>query len=78
MSVELCRAYQAHDGGSALTCSQRAGEQPVASADGPWTYLVFDPVVINGHEPIVEIARERLLSFEAVIQRFRNRRALRN
>jgi hypothetical protein len=66
--VELGRAYRAHDGGSTFAWSRRAGEQPVGPANRQWTYLVFDPVVVFGYVPVIEIVRKRLPVFEAVVQ----------
>ncbi|MGF6610373.1 hypothetical protein OKW45_005295 [Paraburkholderia sp. WSM4175] len=43
----------------------------------PWTDLVSELIVVYGHVPVIEIARKRLPAFEAVVQRFRNRRTCR-
>jgi hypothetical protein len=71
VAVELRGSNEAHDCGRTLTSAERTCKQPVVAPDGPRANLVFNPVVVVRHAPIVEIARERLPAFEAVIQRFR-------
>lgn len=48
-------------------------EVTIGPANGPRTYLVFDPVVIYRHMTVIEIAGQRIPSFKTVIQRFGNR-----
>lgn len=43
--IELGGLNQAHDRGGALPGPQRSREQPIATAYGPWAYLVLDPIM---------------------------------
>ena len=47
-------------------------EVRIRPPQGPWPYLILDPVVVDGHAPVVEIARERFPALEAVIQSVRD------
>ena len=67
--VELGRLDQAHDGGRALACQQRARKQPVLAPDRDGPHLVLDPIVVDGQPAVVDEARERLPALEAVVQR---------
>ena len=59
---------------------QRAAIRRIASrpADGPWTDLIFSPVVVYGHVPAIKIARQRLPALEAIVQRLRSCRTCRH
>lgn len=46
VAVELCELDQAHDGGGALSGTQRTREEPVGSAESDWSDAVFEMVVV--------------------------------
>ena len=60
VSVELRRSEEAHDRSGALASAQRPSEQPVGPADGSWTYLILDPIVVDWYMPVFQITRQRL------------------
>ncbi len=67
MAIEFGRLDQAHDRSRTLTRPQRSGKQPVLATERDRTHLVLDPVVVDGQLPIVQEARERLPSPQAVV-----------
>lgn len=66
--IELGRLDQAHDSGRAMPPPQRAGEQPVGAPERDRADLVLYPVVVDRQLPIVDAARERSQSLQAVVQ----------
>ena len=57
VAVELGRLDQAHDDGSSLTSTQRAGEEPVGPAEGDRADSVLDVVVVDRQIAVFKIAR---------------------
>lgn len=70
MPIHTRRLDQAHDCSRPFTTAQRPGKQPVRTPERPWPYLVLDLIVIDGHSPIVQVARQRYPAFQAVIEGF--------
>ena len=70
VAIELGGLDQAHDGGGTFSGAQAAGKEPVLAAerDGPDTIL--DPVVIDGHLPVVQVMDKRRPPLEAIVDRF--------
>lgn len=63
------RTGQAHDGRRTLAIAHAAGEQPVGPPQRPGPDLVFHLIVIDGHDPILAVARQRLPPLEAWVNR---------
>jgi len=69
MPVELCRVHQAHDGCCPLARAQASREQPVVAPERDRPDLVFHPIVVNGQVSVVDVARQRCPSVQAVVDR---------
>lgn len=70
MSIHACRLDQAHDCSRPFATAQRPGKQPVRATECPWPYLVLDLIVVDGHSPIVQVARQRYPALQAVLEGF--------
>ncbi len=71
MPIHPRRLDQAHDRRRPFAAAQRPGKQPVRASKGPWSNLVLDLIVVDGHRAIFDIASQSQPAFEAVIQGFR-------
>lgn len=78
MPVHARRLHQAHHRRRPLARAQAAGEQPVIATNGNRPDLVLDPVVVHRQLPLIDEARERHPTPEAVIQCPGRRRAVRH
>ena len=65
--VEPGRLHQAHSHGHTLAGEFAATEQPILPAHGPGLDLAFEVVVVYGHRPVEQVARQRWPVVEAVV-----------
>ena len=77
MTVHARRLHQAHHRRRPLARTQAAGEQPVVSSHRDRPDLVLDPVVVHGQLPVINEARQRSPTPQAVIQRLGRGRTVR-
>ena len=76
VAVELRRLDQAHRRRGALPTSQRCHEQPVRASERNGPDPVLDPVVVDGHSPVLEEARKRCPAVQAGVDGFGDRSAV--
>lgn len=76
MPIELRRLDQAHHRGSAMSGTQRPGEEPVGSSKGNRADAVFHPVVVNGQITVVDVADQRRPATKTVVNRLCGRRSV--
>lgn len=67
--VHARRLHQAHHHRRPLARTQVPGEQPVVSPNRNRPDLVLDPVVVHGQLPVINEARQRSPTPQAVVQR---------
>lgn len=67
VAVELRRLDQAHRRRGALPATQRSSEQPVRAPECDRSDPVHDPVVVDGHSPVLEEAHQRHPSIQTVV-----------
>lgn len=68
MPIHARRLDPTHDGSRPFATAQRPGKQPVRASERPGSDLVLHLVVVDRHSPIVQVARQRYLAFQAVIE----------
>jgi hypothetical protein len=73
VTVEACRLDQAHNCRGPFAAAQRASKQPVRASKRPGSDLVLDPVVVDGHGAVVQVARQRFPAFKGVVERLGGR-----
>ena len=78
MPVELGGLYQAHDRRGALSCAQRASEEPVAPAEGHWPDSIFDMIVVDRQFAVVKIADQRRPTPQAIVDGLRSGGSIRD
>ena len=65
--IEPGRVHEAHDRSGALARAQAASEQPVVASNGNRPDLVLDPVVVGRQIAVIQVARQRRLAVQAVV-----------
>lgn len=55
--IEFGRLHQTHDHHRPPAGAQGPCEQPIVAAHGDRPDLLFDPVIVDGKPPIVQVAR---------------------
>ena len=68
MPVHARRLDQTHDRRCPFAAAKRPGKQPVGASKCPRPDLVLDRIVVYGHSPIFQVARQRHPALQAVIQ----------
>lgn len=63
MPLHARRLDKAHDCSRPFATAKRPGKQLVRASECPWPYLVLNLVVVDGHSPIVQAARQRYQRF---------------
>src|SRR5438046_2757987 len=76
VGIESGGLNQAHDGSGALARAQRSCKQPVRAPQRDRADPILDPVVVDGQRSVVEEARQRSPTSEAIVDRLRDRRSV--
>lgn len=67
VAVELRRLDQAHRRRGALPATPRSSEQPARAPECDRSDPVLDPVIVDGHSPVLEEAHQRRPSIQTVV-----------
>ncbi len=59
MPIQPCRLDQAHDRRRSFTTAKRPGKQPIRAPESPWSDLIFDWIIVDGHSSVIKVARQR-------------------